>query len=57
MVRLITGLIGVVMVVVFLGYYAYMIGSIPLWLIIVAILAMAIADYVQSLRTDENADE
>lgn len=54
MVRVITGLIGVVLVVVFLGYYAYMIGSIPLWMIVVAILVLVIADYVQSTRNREN---
>lgn len=57
MVRAITGLIGVVLLVVFLGYYAYRIGSIPLWMIIVGILAMAIADYVQSVITGENGNK
>lgn len=57
MVRAITGLIGVTLLVVFLGYYAYRIGSIPLWMIIVGILAMAIADYVQSVITGENGNK
>jgi F0F1-type ATP synthase assembly protein I len=54
MVTLITGVIAAVMVVVFLGYYALMIGSIPLWLIIIGVLGIVIADFVQTLRQGEN---
>ncbi|MFQ5774691.1 MAG: hypothetical protein ACE5GS_09255 [Kiloniellaceae bacterium] len=50
MARLIAGLAAVLMIVVFLGYYAVSIGSVPLWVIIVAILAMAIFDVWQSLQ-------
>ena len=50
MTNLITGLVGVVIVLVFLGYYAVTLKSIPLWLIIVAIIAMVVADFIQSLR-------
>ena len=48
--NLVTGLIGITLVVVFLGNYAVKLASIPLWIIIVAVLTMAIADFVQSLR-------
>ncbi|MFQ5755068.1 MAG: hypothetical protein ACE5H7_03130 [Acidiferrobacterales bacterium] len=54
MVTLITGVIAAVMVVVFLAYYALMIHSIPLWLIIIGVLGMVIADFVETLRKGEN---
>lgn len=36
--------------VVFLGHYALTLNSIPLWIIIVGVALMAIADYVQCAR-------
>lgn len=57
MVTLITGLIGALLVVVFLGYYAVMIGSIPLWIIVVVILVMAIFDFVQSIGKGKNESD
>ncbi|MFQ6018067.1 MAG: hypothetical protein ACE5KF_07705 [Kiloniellaceae bacterium] len=50
MANLITGVIGVLMVVIFLGYYAVTLRSIPLWIIIVAILAMVVTDFYQSVK-------
>ena len=44
----ISGVVGIVMVVVFLGYYAVILESIPLWLIIVFVLCMAVIDYYRS---------
>ncbi len=46
----IAGLVGVTMVIVFLGYYAISLNSAPLWVIIGAILFMVCADYYQSVR-------
>ena len=46
---LIAGLVGMVLIVVFLGNYAVSIGTIPLWLIIVGVLLMPIIDYIQSV--------
>lgn len=57
MVTLITGLIGALLVVAFLGYYAVMIGSIPLWIIVVVILVMAIVDFVQSIGKGKNQSD
>ncbi len=54
MVNLITGLIAIVIIVAFLGNYAYKINAVPLWIIIVGILAMVIADFVGSTRKGEN---
>jgi hypothetical protein len=54
----VTGLIGVVLIVTFLGYYAIDLGSIPLAIIIVAVLAMVIVDFVQSFgaRNGQNRE-
>ncbi len=48
--NLITGLVGVTMVVVFLGYYAISLNSAPLYVIIGAILFMVCKDYYHSVR-------
>ncbi|MEE9596537.1 MAG: hypothetical protein V3V96_07145 [Acidiferrobacterales bacterium] len=54
MFTLITGVTAAVMVVVFLGYYALRIESIPLWIIIIGVLGMLIADFVRTLREGKN---
>lgn len=50
MFTLISGVMALVMVVVFLGYYALRIESIPLWIIIIGVLGMVIADFVRTWR-------
>ncbi len=50
MINLISGLIAVVLVSLFLGSYALTLNSIPLWIIIVGVLAMLVADFVLSMR-------
>ncbi len=50
--NLIAGLIPAAMVIVFLGSYAVRLDAIPLWIIIIAILAMVLIDLVQSVRKD-----
>ncbi len=57
MANLITGLIAVALISVFLGNYAIRLGSIALWIIIVAILAMVTTEFVQSLRKDGNQED
>ena len=54
MATIIAGVISAVMVVVFLGYYAMRIGSIPLWLITIGVLGMVIVDFVQTLGHRKN---
>ncbi len=54
MFTLITGVMAAVMVVVFLGYYALRIESIPLWIIIIGVLGMVIADFVRTFREGKN---
>ncbi len=57
MTKLVTGLIGTAMMVVFLGYYAVSLNAIPLWIIIGSILAMVCVQFVESLRSnDQDSD-
>ncbi len=50
MINLITGLIGMTAVIIFLGYYLVVLSFVPLALVIIGVLAMAIGDFVSSLR-------
>ena len=52
--NLISGSIAVLMSIVFLGYYAIRLGSIVLWIIIVANLACLMIDFVQSVKKGNN---
>ncbi len=52
--NLIGGLAPVLLVVLFLGYYAVSLNAIPLWIFIVAILAMVVTDFVQSVRMGDD---
>ncbi|MEE8623112.1 MAG: hypothetical protein V3T27_04405 [Alphaproteobacteria bacterium] len=52
--NLIAGLIPAAMVIVFLGSYAVRLDAIPLWIIIIAILAMVLIDLVQSVMKGKN---
>ncbi len=50
MINLITGLIGMAGLMIFLGYYLVALSFVPLALVIIGVLAMAIGDFVSSLR-------
>ena len=52
MANLITGALAILTLVIFLGNYAVTIASLPLWIIILAVLALAGADYFFSLRSN-----
>lgn len=52
--NLISGVIAISLCIVFLLYYAVKLQSIPLWIIILANIAFAIVDFVQSIREDGN---
>ena len=54
MTNLICGLLPVVLVLAFLGNYAVKINSTPLWIIIVSVLALLVADFVQSVRSEND---
>lgn len=53
-IKIVTGLIGTLMVVVFLGYYAVSLNAIPLWIIIVSVLAMVCIEFFESLKEDNH---
>ncbi len=55
--NLIAGLVGVTMVVVFLGYYAISLNTAPLWVIIGGILFMVCRDYYHSVRKGNRKSE
>lgn len=54
MTNLICGLVPVVLILAFLGNYAVKINSTPLWIIIVSVLALLLADFVQSVRSEKD---
>ncbi|MBI4610065.1 MAG: hypothetical protein HY726_13770 [Candidatus Rokubacteria bacterium] len=45
-----TGIVGVAMLVVFLGFLVWWIKELPLTIIVVAVILMAVYDFVQTLR-------
>ena len=52
--------IAFVIILVYLGSYAYLLHAIPLWIIIIGILAAIAVEYFDSMkaaRTDENGAE
>ncbi len=53
----ICGIFALALLVIFLGKYAVSIGSVPLWIIIVGVLVLPVADVVLSLRESEDSDE
>ena len=52
--NLFSGLVGVILVLVFLGFYAVGIHSLPFTIIVVVVGAMIVADLVQSVRNEKN---
>jgi hypothetical protein len=52
---LITGLIGIAMLVTFLGIMVWWVKALPLIIIIVAVLALVLVDFVQELRAASNS--
>jgi len=52
MISLITASISGLLVVVFLGYYAVTLNRLPLWIVIVVVLAMTLTDFVLTVRDE-----
>ena len=52
---LITGLIGIAMLVTFLGIMVWWVKALPLIIIIIAVLALVLVDFVQELRAASNS--
>ena len=51
--NLITGLISIVLLFLFLGFYAYKVISVPLWIIIAGVLVMVVYDFYESVTKGE----
>ncbi len=51
--NIIAGVIGVAMIVVFLGFYVIKLNSIPLWIIIIGIIAMILYEFYESIAKGE----
>lgn len=51
---LITGLIGVALFGLFLGFYAFGIGAIPFGIIVLAVLILVVAEFVEGIRKGKN---
>ena len=50
MTNLITGIIGLAMVMAFLGFMVVWVKAIPLIIIVVGVMSLAVLDFVQSVR-------
>lgn len=55
MMNLTTGIIGLAMVMTFLGFMVIWVKAIPLIIIVVGVMILAVIDFVQSLRDKENS--
>lgn len=51
---LVTGIVGIVMLVMFLGILVWWIKALPLTIIVVAVVLLLLYDFVQTLRYGEN---
>jgi hypothetical protein len=56
MMTLITGLVGITLVVVFLGIMTWWIKALPFTLIVVAVVLLLLYDFVRTLRYGEGGD-
>ncbi|MCP3370507.1 hypothetical protein [Bradyrhizobium cajani] len=52
MTNLITGIIGLALVMTFLGILVFWIKAIPLIVIVIGVMILAVIDFVHSLRTN-----
>ncbi|MBI2160596.1 MAG: hypothetical protein HYU25_09515 [Candidatus Rokubacteria bacterium] len=50
MMTLVTGLVGIAMLLVFLGFLAWWIRDLPFTIIVVAVVVMLVYDFVRTLR-------
>jgi hypothetical protein len=54
MMTLITGLVGIVMMVTFLGFMVFWLKELPLTIIILIAIGLLLYDFVRTLRYGEN---
>jgi hypothetical protein len=55
MTNFVTGIIGLAMAMTFLGFMVVWVPALPLIVIVVFVMALAAIDFVQSLRSNEQA--
>jgi len=55
MTLLITGIIGLAMAMMFLGFMVVWVPALPLIIIVVGVMALAVFDFVQTLRGEEGS--
>ena len=55
MTLLITGIFGLVMAMTFLGFMVVWVPALPLIVIVVGVMAMAVFDFVQTVRGGEDS--
>jgi hypothetical protein len=53
-VTFVTGLIGIVMAVAFLGFLVWWIKELPFTIIVVAVVGLMVYDFVRTMRHGEN---
>jgi hypothetical protein len=53
MMTLVTGIIGIALLVAFLGIMVWWIRALPMIIIVVAVVAMLLYDFVQTLRSGD----
>lgn len=51
---LVTGIVGIAMVVAFLGFLVWWIRALPFTIIVVGVMLMLLYDFVQTLRAGDN---
>jgi hypothetical protein len=54
MTNLVTGIIGLAMVMAFLGFMLVWVKAVPLIIIVVFVMILAVTDFVQTLRAGSN---
>ncbi len=57
MTNLVTGIIGILLVLIFLGIMLLWVPALPLIIIVVVVMLLLITDFVQTLRANDNNAE
>jgi hypothetical protein len=54
MMMLVTGIVGIAMMVVFLGFLVWWIKALPFTIIVLGVVLLMLWDFVQTLRSDNS---
>lgn len=52
MFQIVIGVLGVIVAIVYVGYLAYSIGSIPLWVIVIATIVLMLRETIIDFRDE-----